>query len=170
MAVSASSDRELVDVIDEHDRVVRVVTRAEMRAQRLRHRAVSIAVFSSSGRLLVHRRASTKDVWPSMWDIAAGGVVSSGEGYAEAAARELAEELGIEGVALDPLGGASFDDDSVSSIVQCYRCVHDGPFVFTDGEIAEVRWVDAAGLQHLMATEAFVPDNASVLLPRLRMF
>ena len=40
MVVSASSDRELVDVIDEHDRVVRVVTRAEMRAQRLRHRAV----------------------------------------------------------------------------------------------------------------------------------
>lgn len=170
MAVSASSDHELVDVVDEHDRVVRVVSRAEIRAQRLRHRAVSIAVFSSDGRLLVHRRASTKDVWPGMWDIAAGGVVSSGEGYADAAVRELAEELGVEGASLEPLGAGSFDDDSVSSVLHCYRCVHDGPFLFTDGEIDEVRWVDAAVLQQLMEHEQFVPDNTAVLLPRLRMF
>ena len=167
MGVSASSDRELVDVVDEHDRVLRVVTRAEMRAHRLRHRAASIAVFSSDGRLLVHRRASTKDVWPGMWDIAAGGVVAAGEHYAEAAVRELAEELGVEGAVLEPLGGASFDDDRVSSLLQCFRCVHDGPFVFTDGEIAEVRWVDAEGLRHLMAAEHFVPDNTAVLLPLL---
>ena len=48
-----------------------------------------------------------------------------------------------------------------------YRCAHDGPFTFTDGEIAEVRWVDRAALDDLMATERFVPDNVALLLPLL---
>jgi 8-oxo-dGTP pyrophosphatase MutT (NUDIX family) len=169
MAVSASSAHELVDVVDEHDRVVGVVARAEMRAHRLRHRAVSIAVFGSDGRLLVHRRADTKDVWPGMWDIAAGGVVAAGEDCDEAAVRELAEELGVAGVTLEPIGRGAFNDHAVSSVLRCYRCVHDGPFTFTDGEIAEVRWVDTAGLARLMAREPFVPDNTAVLLPLLHL-
>lgn len=160
---------ELVDVVDDDDRVVRTVTRAEMRANRLQHRAASIAVFGSDARLLVHRRADTKDVWPGMWDLAAGGVVAAGEEYDDAARRELAEELGIEVTTMEYLGEGRFADDAVALIGRGYRCVHDGPFTFTDGEIAEVRWVDGAGLQSLMATERFVPDNVALLLPLLHL-
>lgn len=159
--------RELVDVVDDDDRVVATVTRATMRAHRLQHRAVSIAVFSTDGRLLVHRRADTKDVWPGMWDIAAGGVLASGEEWEHAARRELAEELGIEAVELAPLGSARYADDDVALIGRGYRTVHDGPFRFTDGEIAEVRWVTRAELDALLATERFVPDNLALLLPLL---
>lgn len=156
---------ELVDVVDDDDQVVGTVTRAEMRARRLLHRAVSIAVLSSDHRLLVHRRADTKDVWPGMWDIAAGGVVGAGEGYEVAARRELAEELGVTVDALIDLGGGRFEDDAVALLGRGFRCTHDGPFTCTDGEIAEVRWVDRAGLDALMATERFVPDNLALLLP-----
>ncbi len=45
--------------------------------------------------------------------------------------------------------------------------VHDGPFAFTDGEIAEVRWVTRAELGALMTRERFVPDNVALLLPLL---
>ena len=69
-----------------------------MRAENLRHRSVAIIVTSSDGRLLVHRRADHKDVFPGLWDLAAGGVVAPGETYELAAERELAEELGIDGV------------------------------------------------------------------------
>ena len=65
---------ELVDVVDEHDVVTAVVTRSEMRSQRLRHRTVFIAVTNPSGDVLVHRRADHKDVWSGRWDLAAGGV------------------------------------------------------------------------------------------------
>ena len=64
------------------------VSRAEMRAHNLQHRAVSTAVLGSDGRLLVHRRSATKDVWPGMWDLAAGGVVAASETYDDAARRE----------------------------------------------------------------------------------
>jgi isopentenyldiphosphate isomerase len=154
-------------VVDDDDRVIATVTRAEMRARRLQHRAVSIAVMGSDGRLLVHRRADSKDVWPGMWDLAAGGVVGAGESYDDAAARELAEELGVAGVELEPLGEGRFVDESVALIGRGYRCTHDGPFAFTDGEIAEVRWVDRAALDELMGRERFVPDTVALLLPRL---
>lgn len=163
----ADAGDELVDVVDEHDQVVRTVTRRQMRAGRLRHRAVSIAVLSSDGRLLVHRRADTKDVWPGMWDLAAGGVVAAGESYEEAARRELAEELGVTVDAMEDLGSGSFTDDAVDLVGRGYRCTHDGPFTFTDGEIAEVRWVTGTELAALMAEQPFVPDNVALLLPLL---
>lgn len=163
------SGDELVDWVDDADEVIGVVTRREMRARRLLHRAVSIAVFSSDGRLLVHRRADTKDVWPGQWDMAAGGVVASGESYELAAQRELAEELGVmvEPEQMHSLGSARFDDDAVSLLGRGYWCIHDGPFEFTDGEISEVRWVTRSGLDDLMTSERFVPDNVALLLPRL---
>ena len=165
--MSVSPGAELVDVVDDRDEVVAVVTRAEMRARRLQHRAVFVAVMGSDGRLLVHRRADSKDVWPGWWDLAAGGVVASGEGYDDAAVRELAEELGVDGVALEPLGAGRFADDDVALLAGLYRCVCDGRFTFTDGEIAEVRWVDRAGLDALMARERFVPDSVALVLPLL---
>ncbi len=87
---------ELVDVVDDDDRVTATVTRAQMRAENLQHRSVGIAVLGTDGRLLVHRRADDKDVWPGRWDLAAGGVVAAGEEYAAAAVRELREEVGID--------------------------------------------------------------------------
>ena len=159
--------QELVDIVDDDDCVVATVPRAAMRAQRLQHRAVSIAVMSTDGRLLVHRRADDKDLWPGMWDIAAGGVVLTGETYEAAAARELAEELGVHAGTLEHLGEGRFIDESVALIGHGYLTVHDGPFTFTDGEIAEVRWVTRAELGRLMAVERFVPDNIALLLPLL---
>ena len=165
--MTTSPGEELVDIVDDDDQVVATVTRAQMRAQRLQHRAVSIAVLSTDGRLLVHRRADTKDVWPGMWDMAAGGVVAAGEDYEDAARRELAEELGVHPDTLVSLGEGRFADAAVALIGRGYRCTHDGPFTFTDGEIAEVRWVSRADLDELLRSESFVPDNVALLLPLL---
>jgi isopentenyldiphosphate isomerase len=167
-AVDMEEIVEMVDVVDDDDVVVRTVTRAEMRRDRLLHRAVAVAVFATDGRLLVHRRADTKDVWPGQWDIAAGGVVAAGEGYLEAARREVSEELGIEvepPLELEPLGDGRYSDDAVALIGRLYRLVHDGPFRFTDGEIAEVRWVTWHELDELRRRHRFVPDSIAMLLP-----
>ncbi|MFC4976685.1 NUDIX domain-containing protein [Halomonas beimenensis] len=48
----------------------------------------------------MQRRTLTKEVFPGGLDLAAGGVVGAGEAVHLAARRELAEELGIEGVPL----------------------------------------------------------------------
>jgi 8-oxo-dGTP pyrophosphatase MutT (NUDIX family) len=158
---------ELVDIVDDDDNVITTVSRSDMRAGRLQHRSVGIAVFSSTGRLLIHRRSDEKDIWPGWWDIAAGGVVAAGETYEQAACRELTEELGI---AVGPselqyLGQARYVDDSLAAICRGYRAVHDGPFTFADGEVAEARWVSFDELETMRATHDFLPDSVALLLP-----
>ena len=157
---------ELVDIVDDDDNVIATVTRSEMRSRRLQHRSVGIAVMSSDGRLLIHRRSLAKDIWPGWWDIAAGGVVSAGESYEEAARRELEEELGVDGD-LELLGQARYVDDQVAEMCRGYRVVHDGPFAFNDGEVSEVRWVTFVELEEMRGTHRFLPDSIALLLPLL---
>jgi len=159
---------ELVDIVDDDDNVIAIVTRSEMRARRLQHRSVGIAVISGDGRLLIHRRSETKDIWPGWWDIAAGGVVGSGESYEDAAHRELAEELGITDARIEFLGRARYVDEDLAAICQGYRIVHDGPFTFADGEVAETRWVTFDELDAMRSTHRFLPDSIALLLPLIR--
>jgi len=159
---------ERVDVVDEQDCVLRVVTRREMRAERLRHRTVFIAVVNSAGDVLVHRRADHKDVWPGRWDLAAGGVLAAGEGYDDGAVRELAEELGVTDVPLLRLGKGSYEDAEVAEIATVYRAQWDGPVHFADGEVAEARWMTLEEVQRGAAGALdFVPDSVALVLPLL---
>lgn len=159
--------QELVDIVDDEDNVITTVTRAEMRARRLQHRSVGIAVMSTDGRLLIHRRSLGKDVWAGWWDIAAGGVVAAGETYDDAARRELEEELGLRDTDIEFVGQSRYVDDNVAELCRGYRAVHDGPFTFADGEVIEARWVTFAELAEMRATHQFLPDSIDLLLPLL---
>ena len=157
---------ELVEIVDEADRVVDVVTRRRMRAGNLRHRAVFIAVLASDGRVLIQRRSDEKDVWPGRWDLGAGGVVGVGEPYDEAARRELAEELGIDA---EPvlLGPYAYEDDDVRSVGRVYRAVHDGEVSFRDGEVVEACWVTRDELSLRLRRDSWVADAPAIVLPYL---
>lgn len=47
------------------------------------------------GRFLLHRRSEQLSPFPGLYEVVVGGAVDVGESYEQAAARELAEELGI---------------------------------------------------------------------------
>jgi isopentenyldiphosphate isomerase len=128
---------ELVDVIDDAGRTVATVTRREIRARRLPHRSVYVLVFNRGGQLFVHLRTSTKDVFPSHWDVTVGGVLSAGESFDAAARREVAEELGIdaEPEALFPM---RYEDPAAVVQGMVYRLVHEGPFRLQPEEIVRV--------------------------------
>lgn len=156
---------ELVEHVDADGTVIEVVTRRRMRTENLLHRSVAIIVQASDGRLLVHRRADDKDVYPGYWDLAAGGVVAAGEPSDLAAERELAEELGISGAHLEFVTEERFEDDHAREVCRVYRTVHDGPYRFDDGEVSEARLVDAAELAVLLETQPFLPGSVAMLLP-----
>src|SRR5262249_51458421 len=120
------SASEMVDVVDADDRVIGQATRAEVRAQKLRHRATYILVFNSHGQLCVHQRTATKDIYPSYYDVAVGGVVGAGERYDDGAQRELAEELGIRGVAPRPILKFQYEDADNRVNGRVYSCSYDG--------------------------------------------
>ncbi len=87
--------REILEVCDRQNRTVGQASRGTIHRLGLRHRAVHIFVFDPAGRLYLQLRHRQKDRYPGHWDSSAAGHVSPGEGYAEAAVRELEEELGL---------------------------------------------------------------------------
>jgi 8-oxo-dGTP pyrophosphatase MutT (NUDIX family) len=98
MTEQARAADELLDIVDEHDRVVGQRLRGQVYAERLRHRSTSIRVRDAAGRIFVHRRTPTKLIFPGMYDVVVGGVVGAGEQYDAAALREAEEELGVSGL------------------------------------------------------------------------
>ena len=167
MSGAGAAASELVDVVDPDGRVLEVVTRAEMRRRRLRHRTVFVAVVDPDDRrLLVHRRADWKDTAPGWWDIAFGGVVAAGEGWDAAAVRELEEEAGVR-APLEPLGAAAYEDEAVKEVCRVYRARSEGPFTFADGEVTEVAWVDLDAVPAWLDGRQVCPDSVAVVLPRL---
>ncbi|MFC5718642.1 NUDIX hydrolase [Streptomyces gamaensis] len=89
---------EVLDIVDERDRVVGQAPRGEAYARGLRHRCVFVLARDARGRIFVHRRTEGKLVFPSHYDMFVGGVVGAGESYDEAALREAEEELGVTGL------------------------------------------------------------------------
>ncbi len=84
---------ELVEHVDEHDRVLGVVERDEAVRQNRPHRIAATICRDREGRILVRRRAGTLSRFPGYYDVMVGGAV--GESYEAVAARELTEELGV---------------------------------------------------------------------------
>jgi isopentenyldiphosphate isomerase len=154
---------EMVDVVDEQDRVVGQASRAEVRERRLRYRAAYVLVFNGRGQLFVHRRTASKDVYPGHYDVAAGGVVGAGESYEEAARRELAEELGVADVVLRRVVSLRFDDDDnhINGVV--YSCTWDGPVKLQVEEIESGEWLDLDVVAERTQSVPFCPDGLEAL-------
>lgn len=150
--------------------VLGLVSRARIRAENLCHRAVFVAVLSSDGYLLVHRRSESKDLWPGWWDIAVGGVVVGDESYEVAALRELDEEVGLRKVDLEYACDGEYRDDSVYLIGRCYRVRSNGPFIYRDGEVEETRLLTPRQFAKMVNENQFVPDSMALVLPHLDDF
>jgi 8-oxo-dGTP pyrophosphatase MutT (NUDIX family) len=161
----------IYDLEDPAGRVVGTAPRARMRAQNLPHAATAVIVRKPTGEIFVHRRADTKDIWPGRHDCAAGGVLQAGEDPDEAAARELAEEIGIEGAVLVPLVQRWYLGPDTTYFAYAYVTTWDGPVRFADGEVAEGWWEDPSVLYDRLKDTSwpFVPDTRALLdLPDTR--
>ncbi len=87
---------ELLEVIDDFDEPVLVVSAFEARRQKLRRRVVLVLLHAPDGRLYLQRRGKHKTAYPGLWDVSASGHVRAGEAREDAARRELYEELGVK--------------------------------------------------------------------------
>lgn len=161
---------ELVALYDDAGRAVGSAPRSRMRAENLHHAATAVVVTDSRGRVYLHRRTDTKDVYPGRYDFAAGGVLAAGEEPYAAAQRELAEELGITGVTLEPVGEGDYRDDHTSYHAFCYTVTWDGLIVWQPEEVAWGDWIEVGELVARVEREpdTFMPDTVALLLGQLR--
>lgn len=156
-----SSADEILDIVDEQDRVVGRSPRGEAYAKGLRHRCVFIEARDAEGRLFVHRRTPTKLVFPSRYDMFVGGVVGAGETYDEAALREAEEELGVSGLPRPTLLFKFLYDNGAGqswwSAVYEVRCE-----LPVNPQVEEVAWYDflpEAEVERRLADWPWVPDG-----------
>jgi 8-oxo-dGTP pyrophosphatase MutT (NUDIX family) len=158
---------ELVEVVDRHGTVERIVTRAEMRAKVLRHRSTYVVVRRTNGDLVVHRRADWKDVNPGLWDIAFGGVVGVGEDWIPAAQRELAEEAGLPAAELAPLGSGTYDEADGKILGRVFEATTDAALSCPDGEVVETAEIPSVSLGDWLSRHVVCPDTTHIVLPLL---
>lgn len=161
---------EMISRYDEGGAVVGEVSRARMRAENLWHGCVVIVVRSLDGeRVYVHRRTDTKDIFPGLYDCAAGGVIDAGESPGEAAARELAEELGVR-APVTFLFRTVYVDDATRYHAWFYEARSDGPFTHQPEEVAWGGWMPFDELKAKIEDPEWpmVPDGRAISREWLR--
>jgi 8-oxo-dGTP pyrophosphatase MutT (NUDIX family) len=163
MMASMRAEDEPVAVFDADGRVIGSAPRGVVYRDRIWHGGTGVLVRSGDGeRVFLHRRAADKLIWPGHYDCWAGGVIGPGEQVRAAAERELAEELGITGVPLTPIGHFPFDDAGVRCHMFVYEVRWDGPLRLQPEEIVDGRWVTLDELRDVLADPhnwPFVPDG-----------
>ena len=154
---------EIVQIVDRNNLEVEALPRRIMREQGLVHRASYILVFNDQEELFLQKRTDTKDLYPSCWDVAAGGVVLAGESYEESAERELAEELGVDGVSFTSLFDQYFEEEDNRVWGRIFSCIHNGPFQLQKEEVASGCFMSVPDIFELAKTEKFTPDGIDIL-------
>ncbi len=87
---------EQVILVDENDTQVGLMEKQEAHVQGRLHRAVSVFIFNSAGKMLLQQRADTKYHSPSLWSNTCCSHPRPGETAHAAAQRRLVEEMGMK--------------------------------------------------------------------------
>ena len=159
----AASDAEQVAWVDREDRLLGSLPRAELRERGEIGRGTFILLFNSSGELCVHQRTMSKALYPGYWDVAAGGMVGVDETYAESAARELYEELGVSDVPLTAHERFYFDCPDNHLWCAVFSAVWDGPLHVQPEEVQQACFMPVAQALRLSQTQPYCPDALAAL-------
>ena len=153
---------ERVDLIDAENCTLGQTTRQIVRTHNLLHRGVGILCRNFAGKIYVHRRTTTKDVFPGLYDMFVGGVVGAGEDYLTAARREIAEELGIDGAEPRHLFDHLYIGPHNCSWVAVYEAVWNGPIRHQESEVAWGTYMTSRELRDRLDEWEFVPDGLEI--------
>lgn len=152
-AMNTMTTVELFETYDDQGNPLGLVARHRVHALGLWHKAAHVFLFDHSGKLLIQRRASNKDLYAACWDCSVGEHLTPGEDFIDAAHRGLQEELGVSNVALSPMGPVresriDLPDQNVHDHErqQAFRGIYDGVVNLDTDEVADVRVIAMSDL------------------------
>ncbi|MGB4866126.1 MAG: isopentenyl-diphosphate Delta-isomerase [Hyphomicrobium sp.] len=154
---------EQVILVDDADHQTGTAEKLDAHRAGALHRAFSIVVWNSDGRMLLQQRALSKYHSAGLWTNTCCGHPRPNEDVAEAAARRLAEEMGLR-CPLTPLGTiryrAEFSNGLTEhEIVHVYRGLHNGAVTPNPDEANAYAW---RTLDEVREDVAAAPQNYSV--------
>ncbi len=182
----AFSDQELFDILEEDGTPSgRQKPRALVHQDGDLHGASHIFIVrKKEGRMqvLLQKRSQNKDSFPGCWDTSSAGHLDAGEGFDEAALRELEEELGVSGVTPQFLfvqrqdytshfHGKIFHDREIDHVYILYLDWPEEVFSPEETEIEAVQWMDMedvrAALRRRDPAFCIAPSEYETLLQHL---
>lgn len=146
----------LIQIVDESDRPLGGATIENAHLQGLWHQIVRITVENSDGKLLLQKRVADMEVYPNCWDNSAAGHVDFGETYDYAAARELAEEVGIRNVVLEYVGSyisdSQHNEQMLRHFIKVYktRVASNVKLTLQADEVSDVQWLSVDEIKALI--------------------
>ena len=146
---------EVLDLVDEQDRVIGQATRGEVLERDLHNfRVVNAFLRNSKGEIWVPLRGPNKRQFPNCLDVSCGGHVSSGEDYETSFRRELEEELRIDldDVSWSVIGRYTPHEHGVSAFMVVYEILYDKTPDFNREDFVSSRW---------LAPDVFIRDLES---------
>ena len=153
---------EMLELVDRENNPIGIAPRSTVRSENLLHRGVGILCWNSKGELYVHQRTSTKDLYPSYYDMMVGGALQAGEKYESSALREAQEELGIGEVPIHFLMETLYEGPRNKSYIQLFELCWDGPITWQEEEIAWGQWMGFEKVLSWLETVPVVPDGLQV--------
>lgn len=79
----------------------RTALKSEAHRQGWYHPTVHVWFYTPSGKVLLQKRADSKETFPGLWDVSVAGHIQEGETPLQAAIREIEEEIGLRATAGD---------------------------------------------------------------------
>jgi len=131
------------------------------------HKAFSILIFTTDGRLLLQKRSAHKRLWPLYWSNSVCSHPTRGEKVDVAARRRLREELGID-IPVHWLYAFKYhasylDVGSESEMCSVYFAIYDGPIRPDSNEI------EAIQLVHMDRVKETIDQSPGIFTPWFKM-
>ncbi len=158
-AQCVSFDDEPLIVVDEDNNVIGYQPKADVHAGcGTLHRAFSVFLFDTQGRLLLQQRSASKPLWPLVWANSCCSHPRRGETELEAAHRRVREELGLsadlEYVYTFTYHAPYGDKGAEHEVCSVFLGRATGEPLTNETEIADIRWMDAGALDEALAADA----------------
>ena len=128
------------------------------------HIAVHVCVFNSENKMLIQQRQPFKAGWSNMWDISVGGSAVAGEKSAQAAQRELEEEIGLK-ISFDnlrPILTVHFDH-GFDDIYTVNKDVEINELKLQYEEVQAVKWATESEILSMIADGSFIPYHEHLI-------
>lgn len=155
--------QELLILVDENDNAIGEMEKMEAHVKGLLHRAFSVVVFNTEGKMLLQQRAAVKYHSPLLWTNACCGHPRPGEETVNAAKRRLKEENGFDCELKESFVfqyKAAFDNGLTENEIDHVFIGHyDGEIPFNPDEAAGVQWLTMEEITNQVAEN---PDNFTV--------
>lgn len=163
-----NSEQEIIDIIDERNKVIGRCTKEKIYSKKHLHRIVHVLIFNNKGELLLQLRSKNKSYLPEYWGTSVGGHTMSGETSRDAAIRETQEELGIE-LKLKPFGKNWFDsvdEIGLGKLLVTFKANSNGPFRLFKDEVEKVKFFSIDKIKQMISTGKKIHPELKFLIEK----